>query len=97
MIGQFYGPYSTVRPAKFESSPDAISLFIKSLTLYNENFESYFENICNWTKHFEKQKRKEQGLTKFKLDFSDLLETESVPDPEHHTSQKLENFLSAER
>ena len=85
MIGQFYGPYSTVRPAKFESSLDAISLFIK--ISYNENFESYFENICIRTKHFEKQKRKEQGLTKFKLDFSD---------PEHHTSQKLDNFLSAE-
>ena len=89
MIGQFYGLYSTVRPAKFESSPDANS--------YNDNFESYFENICIRTKHFEKQKRKEQDLTKFKLNFSDLLETESVPDPEHHTSQKLDNFLSAER
>ena len=92
VIGQFYGPYSTVRPAKFESSP---VLFIK--ISYNENFESYFENICIRTKHFEKQKQKEQGLTKFKLHFSDLLETESVPDPKHHTSQKLDNFLSAER
>ena len=70
-------------------------LFIK--VSYNENFESYFENICIGTKHFKKQKRKVQGLTKFKLDISDLLEAESVPDPEHHTSQKLDNFLSAER
>ena len=31
VIGQFYGPYSTVRPAKFESSPDAIS-FLFSLS-----------------------------------------------------------------
>ena len=92
MIGQFYGPYSTVRPAKFESSPDAISFVYQNLL--QRNFESYFENICIRTKHFEKQKRKEQGLTKFKVDFSDL---ESVPDPEHHTSQKLDNFLSAER
>ena len=54
-------------------------------------------------KKCKKQKRREQGLTNFKLDFSELLETESAPDvanvehPEHHTSQKLDNVLSAER
>ena len=31
VIGQFYGPYSTVRPAKFESSPDAISFVYQNL------------------------------------------------------------------
>ena len=47
--------------------------------------------------------RRERGLTNFKLDFSGLLETESVHDvayvehPEHRTGQKLDNFLSAER
>ena len=31
VIGQFYGPNSTVRPAKFESSPDAISFVYQNL------------------------------------------------------------------
>ena len=31
LIGQFYGPYSTVRPAKFESSPDVISFVYQNL------------------------------------------------------------------
>ena len=49
------------------------------------------------------KKLKEQGLANFKLNFSELLVTESVPDvayvehPAHNASQKFDNFVSAER
>ena len=72
MIGQFYGPYSTVRPAKFESSPSkSLTKKILEATLKTSAFG---QNISR------NKSEKKKGLTNFKLDFSDLLETESVPD-----------------
>ena len=97
MIGQFCGPYSTVRsalrPAKFES----LEQHSVANMSHQENFETYLNDLRT---NRENQQRPEESMPNFQIDFLELLEEgqrqiekgEHDKQDEPDMSQELDDF-----
>ena len=102
MIGQFCGPYSTVRPAfrpaKFES---LVQHSVANMS-HQENFETYLNELRT---NRENQQRPEESMPNFQIDFLELLEVgqrqiekgEHDKEDETGMSQELDDFISSEK
>ena len=102
VIGQYCGPYSTVRPAfrpaKFES---LVQHSVANMS-QQEKFETYLNELRT---NRENQQRPEESMPNFQIDFRELLEEgqrqiekgERDKQDEPGMSQELDDFISSEK
>ena len=106
MIGQFCGPYSTVRPAfrpairlaKFEG---LVQHSVANMS-HQENFETYLNELRT---NRENHQRPEESMPNFQIDFLEPLEEgqRQIEKGEHDKqdepgmSQELDDFISSEK
>ena len=102
VIGQFCGPYSTVRPAFPPAKFQSLVQHSVAKMSHQENLETYLNELGT---NRENQQRPEESMQNFQIDPLELLEEgqrqiekgEQDKQDELGTSQELDHFISSEK